>query len=365
MIYTNYADRVKHIVAESRSKHDLSKSLDDTLGRTMPQVVNMISRKQMIHEQRAFSNKLQLSGRPLGSILKNDALTNAKLGVHPDFKHLKGTDEIEYHYIVSVFIDIQGSTQLHSKYGLEDTYRITNTIQSAAIHTCLALGGHVQRLQGDGVFAYFGGKSLTKKRATELAVTAASMFTYFMKTDLKDVFLEDGIENIGTRIGIDFGDDDDVLWANFGLNDVSELTTNSLHTSLAHKMQAYAIKNGIVVGQHVKDRLLIDESMYDLVKNSKGEIERRYIFEYPDRNFRYTQYRFEWLRFLKSLPFIGTDSEGKLFITDEHEQDKAQLAKLRETANLVTSGRAYADREGQIMPDNTGVHHEPHRFHYE
>jgi hypothetical protein len=55
------------------------------------------------------------------------------------------------------------------------------------------MGGHIQRLQGDGVFAYFGGKTVDKNRAVELAVTACSMFTYFVKNDLKDVFLEDGI----------------------------------------------------------------------------------------------------------------------------------------------------------------------------
>lgn len=70
------------------------------------------------------------------------------------------------------------------------------------------------------------------------------------------VFLEDGIEKINTRIGIDFGDDE-VLWANFGLMDVSELTTVNLHTSLASKMQGWASKNGIVLGQHIKDRLQI------------------------------------------------------------------------------------------------------------
>jgi class 3 adenylate cyclase len=365
MIYTDYTDRVKNIVAENRRRQDIIKGQTNLSDFSAHQVFNMVKKKELIQEQRAFSNKMHLSGKPLGSILHNDALTGAKLGLHPDFKHLKGTDDIEYHYIVSVFIDIQGSTRLHTRYGLEDTYRITNTIQSAAIHTCLALGGHVQRLQGDGVFAYFGGKSIDKKRATELAVTASSMFTYFVKNDLRNVFLEDGIENIGTRIGIDFGDDNDVLWANFGLSDVSELTTNSLHTSLASKMQSYAVKNGIVVGQHVKDRLKIDDSMYDLVRNSKGEVEARYIFEDPANNFRYTQYKFEWLKYLKSLPFIGTDDEGNLYIIDEDQKEKDDLKKLRETASLIASGNAYANRQGQITEDKTGTHHEPHRFHYE
>jgi class 3 adenylate cyclase len=278
--------------------------------------------------------------------------------------NLKGTDDIQYHYIVSVFIDIQGSTNLHKKYDLEDIYRITNTIQSAAIHTCIAMGGHIQRLQGDGVFAYFGGKTVDKNRAVELAVTACSMFTYFVKNDLKDVFLEDGIEDINTRIGIDFGDDNDVQWANFGLMEISELTTNSLHTSLASKMQGYASRNGIVVGQNIKDRLNIDETIYDLVRNSKGEVEKRYIFEIPDKNFRYTQFEFNWYKYLKSLPSVRNGSDGKLYILSSDEIEKERQARLKATTSLLATGNAFLSKTGVITTDDSGIQHQPHRFHY-
>ncbi len=239
MIYSNYTDRLKNIVSESRiKKSKLEKGFSSFSG-IGGLSDSYIDKKKLIREQRNFSNNMHLNAKQLGSILNGEQLKNAKLGQHPDFIRLKGTDDVEYHYIVSLFIDIQGSTNLHRKYDLEDIYRITNTIQSASIHTCIALGGHIQRLQGDGVFAYFGGKTVAKNKAVELAVTAGSMFTYFVENDLKNIFLEDGIENINTRIGIDYGDDEDVQWANFGLMDVSELTTNSLHTSLASKMQSY------------------------------------------------------------------------------------------------------------------------------
>lgn len=359
MIYNSYTERLKNIVTESRGKNNLVKGIDNFNFN----LSNKADRqKQLIHEQRAFSSSIHLAAQPLGTILNGEQLKNAKLGQHPDFVKLKGTDDVEYHYIVSVFIDIQGSTNLHKKYDLEDIFRITNTVQSAAIHTCIALGGHIQRLQGDGVFAYFGGKTMDKNKAVERAVTACSMFTYFIQNDLKDLFLEDGIENINTRIGIDFGDDDDVLWANFGLMDVSELTTNSLHTSLASKMQAYASRNGIVVGQHVKDRLKVDATIFDLVKDTDGQIKKRYIFEIPDKNFRYTQYTFDWFKFLKTLPFVGVGADGKLYIINQNELDRQ--ARLQQTAGLLSSGAAYLGKTGTITSDNKGVLHQPHRFHY-
>jgi adenylate cyclase len=362
MIYQNYTNRLHHIVAESRLlENNLIKGFDQFEG-IGAGAISVEKRKKLIQEQRDFSSQIQLNTSSLSNFFNNAQLKEAKLGLHPDFVRIKGTNDMEYHYIVSVFIDIQGSTNLHKGYHLEDIYRITNTIQSAAIHTCIALGGHIQRLQGDGVFAYFGGKNIEKNKAVELAVTACSMFTYFVENDLTDLFQEDGIENIHTRIGIDFGDDDDVQWANFGLMEVSELTTNSLHTSLASKMQNYSRRNGIVVGQYIKDRLNIDTEIFDLVRNSQGEVTKRYIFEIPEKGFRYTQYSFNWLRFLKTLPFVGTALDGKLYILDVAEIERVK--RLKGKNHLLKTNTAYLSHAGEITSDNSGVKHENHRFHY-
>lgn len=359
MLYTNYTDRIKSIVSDNRQRKQIEKAHSYSPGLAgVP-----IRSKKLIAEQKAFSNVVQLNARPLGSTLQSTNLQGVQLGIHPDFKHLKYTDDIEYHYIVSVFIDIQGSTNLHKEYGIEDVFRITNTVQTAALQTCIMFGGHVQRLQGDGVFAYFGGKSIDKKKAVEMALIACSMFSYFIKNDLKNVFLEDGIEDINTRIGIDIGNDDDVLWANFGLMDVSELTTLSIHTSSASKMQAYAYPNGIVVGQNIKDTLNLNEDMFDLVRDAKGEVTKRYIYEDVKRNFRYTQYAFDWFKFLKTLPFVGVNAEGSIFLVDT-SSDTERLNRLRNTSKLITSGNAYLDRQCNINSNASGVRHEPHRFHH-
>lgn len=355
MIYGNYTQRLKSIVSNSEAKKTLSKGVSGFDGLNANSIKN---RTAVIQEQRIFSANMQLKEQPLVQILHPDALRNAKIGLHPDFKHLKGTNETENHYIVSVFIDIHGSTNLFKKYDLEDNYSITNTIQSAAIHTIVALGGHVQRLQGDGVFAYFGGKNIPKNKAVELAVTACSMFTYFMQKDLKAVFNDGGVEDIKTRIGIDFGDDDDVLWATFGLQDVNELTTLSLHTSLASKLQAKADRNGINVGQNIKDLLGGDDKWYSIISE-----EDRYIFKDNEKKFWYTQYRFAWFNFLKSLPFIKSDTNDDLYIVDSSAETE-RIVRLRNTSNVIASGNAYLDKFGNISSNPSGVKHEPHRFHY-
>lgn len=343
MIYNSYTNRIKNVVSESRQRKNLNKGGFDAQ--------RVINKKQLFHEQKIFNETIRLNAQPLSTMLKAESISVAQLGLHPDFQYLKGTEDTELHYIVSVFIDIQGSTNLFKEYELDEIFQITNTVQSAAIHTCISVGGHVQRLQGDGVFAYFGGKGIDRRRAVEMAVTACSMITYFVKNDLKNVFLEDGIEDIKTRIGIDFGDDKDVMWANFGLLNVSELTTLSLHTSLASKMQAWAKPNGIVVGQNVKDILNGDDDLFDLVRNSKGEVEKRYIFENDRKGLRYTQYVFDWYRFLKSLPFVKADSEGNLFIVDMKQPSLESVLSATpkkdysSLAQLASINKPYGNRQ--------------------
>lgn len=354
MIYDQYTNRIKNIVANSRKRKDLSKGIQNEI------TEKLFSRNDVFEEQRKFGASMHLSAAsPLEKILNPTLLQKATLG-HPDFKHLKGTNNTEQHYIVSVFIDIAGSTNLFRSYDLDEIFLITNTIQVAALHTCIAVGGHAQRLQGDGVFAYFGGKGISKQKATEMSVTACSMFTYFVANDLKNLFLGDEIENIRTRIGIDFGDDKDVLWANFGVMELSELTTLSLHTSLASKMVSSAKLNGIIVGDNVKNLLQIDDSIFSLVSNSKGEVDR-YIYQDRARGFNYTQYEFNWQKYLKTLPFIESDADGRLFIVDPIEKDR--IAKLLASATLITSGKAFATPTGNIS--TAGIQNQPHRFHYE
>lgn len=358
-IFDSYTQRVRSAFQEDR----LSKGLTDDFGNfSRPNVTT--GTRRMNTSTKALTMQPESSLLTLRKIVQGYDPENAQVGLHPDFKHLKGTDKKEYHYITSAFIDIKGSTNLNDSYELETIYTITNTIQSAAIHVCLLFGGHIQRLQGDGVFVYFGGKSIAKAEAVKNAVTATSMFTYFVKNDLQRIFEEEGVENISTRIGIDFGDDRDVLWGNFGVGQCIELTTLSLHTSLAPKMQSHAGKNGIIVGQNVKDWLMADEKYFDYVRNSKGDITERYIYIGRRKNIYYTQYKFDWIAYLKSVPYLKFDTEGNLFVLPKKEE-LDRLNQLRSTAAIIASGNAYTNSRGKISSDSSGIKNLDHRFHYE
>jgi adenylate cyclase len=359
MIYSDYIKHLEEIQANIRNKSGVRfKGISG-----VPEAIKE-QRKATYKAQKAFSMQSHLQLQPLHSILDVKVLDGAKLGQHPDFVHLKGTEDVEYHNIVSVFIDIKGSTNLFKKYDLPDVYTITNTMQSAAIHTCLALGGHIQRLQGDGVFAYFGEKGMDRKEAVNRAVLACSLFTYFVANDIKHSFLDDDIKNIAIRIGIDFGEDEDVLWANFGLADVSELTTLSLHTSLSSKMQTKARRNGIVIGKNVRDLLKLTDEFFDLVYDKQGKPIYN-IFENPDESFYYKIYDFNWSKFLESLPNIKKDTQGKLgIVAAEILSIDPGLQKLLSVADSIKAESAVVDRSGVVQASGTGVSPHLHKFHF-
>jgi class 3 adenylate cyclase len=360
-LYENYIENLQNVISRQKVIKSMTYS---TLNRTEStfdgENENTLLKRQILNLTPL--NSLE----PLMQMDGTFHYKDQKLGEHPDFKYLKQTNGSEYHYITSVFIDIKNSTGLFKIYSPSVVMEINNIIQRAAIHTCVIFGGYIQRLQGDGVFVYFGGKGVQKKDSMIRALNATSFFTYFVKNDLKKVFEGEGIEDIYTRIGIDFGDDNKVLWALAGIGECSEITTCSLHTSLASKMQGIANANGIVVGENIKNMSLIDAGYFDWVKDSNGEIKKRYIFEDRDNNFYYKALDFDWYHYLKSLSFIYQDSNGELFYQPEMSQtENDRINELKKTAALIGSGNAYTDKNGLISENVIGTKNMEHRFHYE
>ena len=301
-IFSNY----KSIIEKALDNNALIKGTNESVG---------LGRPTSKYELKTFSSdksELNLSSKSdlqkITSKMGVIPILNQKTGHHPDFTHLKGTNNTEKHYIVSAFIDIRRSTNLFKRYDEETIYMITNTIQLAAISICSLFGGFIHRLQGDGVFVYFGRKGLSEKKATEHALTALGLFTYFVKNDLQQIFESRGIETIHTTIGTDLGFKKDVLWAMAGVEDMSEITTYSLHTSLASKMQGSAKANQIIVGDNIKNIVELENDLFEVVQ------EKRYIFQNPEKGFYYTQYIFKWMKFLKSLDYMVTSNSGKMSI---------------------------------------------------
>ncbi|NCU05592.1 MAG: hypothetical protein GXC73_16600 [Chitinophagaceae bacterium] len=307
--YQQYLESIRSELANGTKRGELKKgqynAFDGNAIGSMGRPVNLMDRSK---DEMLFKSLHQLS-----SIAGKNTKYGERPGAHPDFQHIKLDNAVEYHYITSMFIDIKNSTGLFKKYEPLAVANVTMTIQRAAIHTCWYFDGFIQRFNGDGLMVYFGGKNATIATSVTNAINAASFFTYFVKNDLKNLFFEQGVENIYTRIGIDTGEDSTVLWHLAGMGDCSEVTTCSLHTSLASKLQGNAVSNGIMVGDNIKNNSGCVNELFSIKWNEKEKKEERYIYQIPEENFIYTQWQFDWERYLKKHPLVKEKEDGSLY----------------------------------------------------
>lgn len=249
--------------------------------------------------------------------INKSSFSKISIGEHPDFAHLKH-NEACHHYCVSMFVDIKGSTRLATKYPLIDVRRIKDTVLTLAIHVANFFGGHIHRLQGDAIFVQFVGTGLHPNDAIINSLNAASVLCQFISVDLSEAFINNGLDPIKIRIGIDYGKDEDVLWSNYGIPGCSELTTTSLHTDLAAKLQAQAATNEIRIGRNIKDALDMPDEFWRYVEhhdNSNQLIRDEYIFNY--NGVRYRKYIFNWRRYLLSFDFIAASGINNTLVVEE------------------------------------------------
>ena len=234
------------------------------------------------------------------------------VGPHPDFSDIT---ELNYlnHHCVSVFIDIKGSTRLIEKYTLLEVRLIKDSLLTLAIQITNQFGGHVHRLQGDGILIQFVRRDQHENDSIINALNASSILTQFVKNDLATKMQEYGIRPLKIRIGIDFGEAKDVLWSYYGIPDCGELTTTSLHTDMAAKLQAKAYDNSILIGGNIKTKLDLKKDFYNFFEN---ETSREKVY-YISNQFTYPFFVFDWFEYLKTFPFMHKTPNGLLEVSEK------------------------------------------------
>ncbi len=248
-----------------------------------------------------------------------------ELGNHPDFNYLRYTDETEDHWIISGFIDVKDSTKLFNRFTKATVALITEGIVQASIFAVNLCDGYVHRIQGDGLMVYFGGRDKDKAESVKNALKAFAMISYFVKNDLRDFFAANSVTEIFTRAGLDLGHNNQVRWLYSGSGFAGEVTTCSLHTSLAPKMQSNAVNNGVVVGQNIVSQMAVRKYFTE---------KRNPIWEYGDGR-TYSQYDFNWDKYITDNGLGVQDRFGNVVLTigDSNQKrslDRTYLAPIAE-----------------------------------
>lgn len=253
-------------------------------------------------------NEFEYQKNKLKQFFNKNDLFSEFIGTHPDFKDVD--EQGEKHYITSVFVDIKGSTKLATIKGLtlEEVREIKNRILTAAITVFQVFDGHIHRLQGDALFAYFGNKRKSKSDSIIDALNATTILQYVFKEHVSKLFKEMDYPEIKIRTGIDFGDDEQVLWSKYGIGGCTEITTTSIHTDLAAKLQHKAGANKIMIGDNVKEYLDLPLEFYSIktIQQNGQQIEEKYILEHSE--FKYKMWEFNWDKYLSRFPKVPQNS---------------------------------------------------------
>lgn len=197
------------------------------------------------------TNEYQLQ-QLIRPFFNKQGINSSQIGTPADFKHIEAQrNTIENHYIVTMFVDIKGSTRLSLLYPLEQVYQFKNAVIQTCIEIVRSLDGHVHRIMGDAVMAFFGGKYIEEENAIADAVNCSIVLRAFLENSIKPFMEAQGWDekDIGFRIGIEYGEKSQVLWSAYGYAGVSEVTATGLPVDMASKLQGQASKNQAMLGE--------------------------------------------------------------------------------------------------------------------
>lgn len=167
-------------------------------------------------------------------------------GCHPDFNKMDD-GEVRNGYSITMFMDIIGSTKLGVVFPPEIVFRIKNDIIRCAIETVNAFDGHVHRIMGDAVMAFFRSNDRYKNNkiadsaidAINCAVVLIEMFKGVVIPKLSDLGVD---ENLGIRIGLDYGPHEEVVWSKYGYMESHEVTATSFLLMLRQNFSKKLLK---------------------------------------------------------------------------------------------------------------------------
>jgi class 3 adenylate cyclase len=214
------------------------------------------------------------------------------IGGHPDFDDLAETRKTKRGFNVSLFMDIKGSTRLGVVYKPEEVFFIKNSIIQCAIETIRAFDGHVHRIMGDAVLAFFRSDGNSARNAAIDAVNCGCYLVEFMRQHVAPKLQQNNIADVGIRVGVDYGKHDDVVWGMYGFQGSSEVTATSFFVDVAAKLQQCAPRNRVMLGESIRTLLdLHDDLLEPKWVNNRSVTEPYILPNYTDSEGKPVNYK--------------------------------------------------------------------------
>ena len=257
-------------------------------------------------------------------------VNNSPIGTHPDFVDLEGTVATQNHYTCTLFVDIKGSTRLSVLYPLDFVFKFKNAVIQTCVEIIRSFDGHVHRLMGDAVMAFFGRSSTEKEDAVSDAINCSITLRAILEESIKPWMERQGLDakDFGFRVGCDFGDDHEVLWGSFGYQNVGEVSATGLPVDMASRLQRLASKNQTMLGQGLLDFVNWPEKYSQIKTRDKGGVQENLPVVTPnlaDNEGTPINYAMRQLSYSKSLEFSALPRSFREKITGGIVKDHSQI----------------------------------------
>lgn len=282
------------------------------------------------------------------------------IGTHPDFISLESSGSTQKHYACTLFVDIKGSTRLSLLYPLEFIFNFKNAVIRTCIETIRTFDGHVHRLMGDAVMAFFGGSSTEKEDAIADAINCAITLRALLEESIKPWMNEQGLDakDFGFRIGCDFGNDTEVLWGSFGYRNVGEVSATGLPVDMASKLQGLARKNETMLGQGLLDFVNWPEEYSNIKTREKNGVTEELKIVTP--NITHSDntplnYRMRQLSYLNCLRFsalpidLRSKIKGSQVIANSNIKYKCYVIGDSDRKEYISASRFLEPNESLIF----------------
>jgi class 3 adenylate cyclase/tetratricopeptide (TPR) repeat protein len=153
--------------------------------------------------------------------------------------------------VTALFADVVGSTALGERLDPEDLQAIVGEGVARAVRATEALGGHVERIAGDGALVIFGAPVAHEDDA-ERAVLAGLRLLEAIDVYSRELAEERALEGFAVRVGIETGL---VVLAPVGGARPVEFTAMGDAMNTAARLEAAAEPGSMLVGPHTFDQV--------------------------------------------------------------------------------------------------------------
>lgn len=145
-----------------------------------------------------------------------EAISDVVPGYKADFLEFGSYDKDNF---TVLFVDMRNSTKRAKQIGAQNTFLTMHAYIPALLEVVKEYGGKVVDIMGDGIMAFFGGKTsgVGKVQAVKNAGLCGKDMLVVRESVINRILNEDGIEwGVDMGVGVDYGD---VIVSKIGIDD--------------------------------------------------------------------------------------------------------------------------------------------------